>query len=74
MSGASVRDAAGVYGTRGVAAESNTPGARTEAVGWASSAAGAGWVFGGYGRFPLGTGACACVRECERMRERVHVC
>jgi len=38
----------GDYGSRGVAAGSNKPGARSNAVGW-TDAAGNLWLFGGYG-------------------------
>lgn len=48
MSGSSVGDATGVYGTQGTAAPGNVPGARQGAVGW-TDAAGNLWLFGGYG-------------------------
>ncbi len=46
--GSNVTDQNGVYGTAGVAAGTNTPGARVGAVGWKDSA-GNLWLFGGYG-------------------------
>jgi len=48
MSGASVDNQAGNYGTMGVAAPGNVPGARIEANGWTDST-GNLWLFGGYG-------------------------
>lgn len=38
----------GIYGTKGVAAPENVPGARREAVTW-RDASGSLWLFGGYG-------------------------
>ncbi len=49
MKGANARNEAGVYGTRGTADSTNTPGARYGAVSWMGGA-GALWLFGGYGR------------------------
>jgi N-acetylneuraminic acid mutarotase len=46
----------GRYGTQGVAAPSNIPGARWLAVGW-TDAAGDFWLFGGEGFDSVGTGA-----------------
>jgi len=46
--GSNVTDAEGTYGTEGVAASGNTPSARDGAVTW-TDAAGALWLFGGYG-------------------------
>jgi hypothetical protein len=48
MSGSHVPDQNGVYGTLGVAAAANTPGARVLAVTW-TDAAGNLWLFGGDG-------------------------
>ncbi len=48
MSGSNVVNASGVYGTRGVAAPSNIPGARDLAVSWTDSI-GNLWLFGGEG-------------------------
>ncbi len=48
ISGSNTADAKGVYGTQGVAAPSNTPGARHGALTW-TDAAGNLWLFGGYG-------------------------
>lgn len=48
MSGSSVPDQNGAYGTPGVAAPANTPGARVLSVTWID-AAGALWLFGGDG-------------------------
>jgi hypothetical protein len=46
MSGSSLTDATGVYGTQGVAAAANVPGARIQAISWADNA-GNLWLFGG---------------------------
>lgn len=48
VSGSSLANQVGVYGTPGVAAGTNVPGGRQEAVGWAD-AAGNLWLFGGEG-------------------------
>src|ERR1700722_2254555 len=48
MSGSSAPNQAGIYGTLGVAAAGNVPGARCQAVGWTDSA-GNLWLFGGLG-------------------------
>src|SRR5436190_21582555 len=48
MSGANTPNANPVYGTKGVAASANVPGARREAVSF-TDAAGNFWVFGGWG-------------------------
>lgn len=48
VSGSSVRDQAGVYGTLGVPGPANVPGARNGAVSW-SDAEGRFWLFGGLG-------------------------
>jgi N-acetylneuraminic acid mutarotase len=48
MSGADTPNALGVYGTQGVAAPTNMPGARWHAVGWTDSN-GDFWLFGGGG-------------------------
>jgi len=48
ISGANVVDASGSYGSLGVAAASNTPGARTGSMGW-TDASGNLWLFGGLG-------------------------
>ena len=45
-SGADTRNAAGVYGTRGVAAAGNVPGARAGSMTW-TDGAGNFWLFGG---------------------------
>jgi Galactose oxidase, central domain/Kelch motif len=45
----------GIYGTQGVAASTNMPGGRQEAVGWAD-ANGNLWLFGGEGEDSVGTG------------------
>ncbi len=47
VGGSSVPGAAGVYGTQGVAAAANVPGARTEALGWTDGHR--LWLFGGLG-------------------------
>lgn len=48
VSGSSTVDAIGVYGTLGVAAASNVPGARSNPVGWTDTS-GNLWLFGGEG-------------------------
>jgi hypothetical protein len=48
VSGSTAADAGGSYGTQGVVAESNVPGARQAAVSWTDSA-GNLWLFGGVG-------------------------
>ncbi|MHB1953047.1 MAG: kelch repeat-containing protein [Sulfobacillus sp.] len=48
MSGANTLNAVGVYGTQGVPAASNVPGARYGAVSWTDSS-GNLWLFGGFG-------------------------
>jgi len=51
MSGSDTVDVAGVYGTEGMAAAGNVPGARSGAVSWID-AAGNLWLFGGLGYVP----------------------
>jgi N-acetylneuraminic acid mutarotase len=46
VGGSNMLNAAGVYGTQGVAAATNTPGARENAVSWTDSS-GNFWLFGG---------------------------
>jgi N-acetylneuraminic acid mutarotase len=46
VSGSNTASAAGVYGTKGVAAAANIPGARNSSSGW-RDAAGNFWIFGG---------------------------
>lgn len=48
VSGSASTDASGVYGSQGVAAAANTPGARALATAW-SDGAGNLWLFGGQG-------------------------
>ena len=48
VSGSNTANALGVYGTQGVAAESNVPGARSYSVGWTDNS-GNFWLFGGDG-------------------------
>jgi hypothetical protein len=48
ISGSPSTVAAGSYGTKGVAATGNTPGAREQAAGWLDSS-GNFWLFGGFG-------------------------
>ena len=55
MGGSNVIAHLGVYGTQGVAAPGNVPGARWLAVGW-TDAAGNFWLFGGLGFDSIGTG------------------
>lgn len=55
MSGDSIgnNDLVSVYGTKGVAAATNTPGPRTGSVSWGDTS-GNVWVFGGYGNSVAG--------------------
>jgi len=48
VGGSSTANAGGTYGTKGVAAGANVPGARFNAVSWGDSS-GNLWLFGGYG-------------------------
>jgi len=48
VGGSSTVDASGVYGTEGVAADQNVPGARSQATGWVDASGGL-WLFGGFG-------------------------
>jgi N-acetylneuraminic acid mutarotase len=48
VGGLSIANAAGVYGTQGVAAATNVPAGRNQAVGW-DDASGNFWLFGGEG-------------------------
>jgi N-acetylneuraminic acid mutarotase len=48
VSGSSTRNQAGTYGTKGTAASSNVPGARSNAISWIDSS-GKLWLFGGAG-------------------------
>lgn len=50
-----VTNAPGVYGTQGVPADTNSPGARREGVAWADTS-GNGWLFGGFGFASGGVG------------------
>jgi hypothetical protein len=54
VNGSAVADARGVYGTKGVTATGNAPGARAGAVAWAD-AAGTFWLFGGVNDDGYGT-------------------
>ncbi len=54
MKGANTVYQSGVYGTPGIPAVGNIPGARQSAVSWIDSA-GALWLFGGYGLDAAGT-------------------
>jgi len=54
VSGSSLANQNGVYGTQGTAAASNVPGGRQEAAGWAD-ANGNLWLFGGEGEDSVGT-------------------
>ena len=49
MSGSASGNAPGTYGTLGVSATGNSPGAREGASSWYDSASGLLWLFGGYG-------------------------
>lgn len=42
-----------VYGTKGVSASTNKPGARGNSISW-TDASGNFWLFGGYGNAPSG--------------------
>lgn len=53
VGGSSTVSTKGVYGTRGVAAAANVPGARNQAIGW-TDAYGNFWLFGGYGLDSVG--------------------
>ena len=55
MSGSEEAKQPGVYGTKGVAAPTNVPGARVSAVSW-TDATGSLWLFGGYGYAQGGLG------------------
>jgi hypothetical protein len=46
MGGSQLVDQKGVYGTQGVAAPANIPGARWDAISWTDSS-GNFWLFGG---------------------------
>jgi PASTA domain len=54
MSGSNTANASGIYGTQGIAANSNVPGARTGSATW-TDASGALWLFGGMGFDSQGT-------------------
>jgi len=54
MGGANTTNQSGTYGTIGVAASSNIPGARDNATGWID-AHGVFWLFGGFGFDSAGT-------------------
>jgi N-acetylneuraminic acid mutarotase len=54
VSGSSTSAADGVYGTLGIAAAGNIPGARRGSVAWIDSADKV-WLFGGFGYYPFGT-------------------
>ena len=56
VSGDSVINKSGVYGTKGVASASNKPGARSSSISW-SDASGNLWLMGGYGYAANITGA-----------------
>lgn len=55
MSGTGIPYQPGLYGTKGVAAPENAPGARRDSVSW-TDASGNLWVFGGYGAAAAGIG------------------
>ncbi|HEY3972932.1 MAG TPA: kelch repeat-containing protein [Candidatus Sulfotelmatobacter sp.] len=54
MSGSTIPDQVGTYGTQGTSAPDNVPGARHSAVSW-TDAVGNFWLFGGYGYDSVGT-------------------
>lgn len=53
MGGSNLGGQLGVYGTQGVAAATNVPGARSNAVAW-TDASGNFWLFGGFGLDSVG--------------------
>ena len=55
VSGSNVVNQSGTYGTQGIAAAGNVPGARSAPIGWAD-AAGNLWLFGGGGYDSIGQG------------------
>lgn len=55
VGGSSTADSAGIYGSQGVAAAANAPGARQSAVSWVD-ATGNFWLFGGDGYDSTGSG------------------
>ncbi len=55
MKGDTTADAPGIYGTQGIAASTNKPGARDAAFTW-TDASGNLWLFGGYGWATNGEG------------------
>ena len=60
VGGANSANAFGTFGTQGVAAAANIPGARDNAATW-TDGAGNLWLFGGYGCFAIpGAGANSC--------------
>jgi N-acetylneuraminic acid mutarotase len=54
VNGSNTSDQVGIYGTKGVAAASNIPGARSNSVSWIDSSNNL-WLFGGYGYDSAGT-------------------
>ena len=62
MGGSDVVDQAGVYGTLGVPASGNVPGARDSGVTWVD-AAGSLWLFGGFGFDSTGTGDLTVIND-----------
>jgi N-acetylneuraminic acid mutarotase len=62
VSGANVSNQTGVYGTQGVAAATNVPGARWSSAAW-TDASGNLWLFGGQGYDSAGNGSLADLWE-----------
>src|SRR6266403_3233560 len=62
MSGANVVNQTGVYGTQGVAAATNVPGARWSSAAW-TDLSGNFWIFGGEGYDSTGNGSLSDVWE-----------
>jgi hypothetical protein len=62
VSGANVVNQTGVYGSQGVAAPTNVPGARWSAAAW-SDVSGNLWIFGGQGYDSTGNGSLSDVWE-----------
>jgi|HubBroStandDraft_1064217.scaffolds.fasta_scaffold00003_58 hypothetical protein len=62
VGGSSAVDQLGIYGTQGIAAPGNIPGARSQMVSW-TDAEGNFWFFGGSGYDSQGNGGCSCLND-----------
>jgi len=71
MSGSSTTNQAGVYGTPGVPASGNTPGARDAPVTW-TDATGTFWLFGGYGAGSTTTWGDLKLDTADIVRDRIY--